>query len=40
MAKLAVEMDAVSMGEFAGLIASESDRWKEVVRANGVHPTD
>jgi tripartite-type tricarboxylate transporter receptor subunit TctC len=40
MAKLAVEMDAVSMGDFAELIASESDRWKEVVRATGFNPID
>ena len=40
MSKLAVEMDAVSMGDFAELIASESGRWKEIVRATGFDPID
>jgi tripartite-type tricarboxylate transporter receptor subunit TctC len=40
MTKLAVEIDAVSMGDFAKLIASESDRWKEIVRATGFTQID
>ena len=40
MAKLAVEPDAIAMGEFARLIASESDRWKAIVQATGFVPTD
>ncbi|OKO72060.1 hypothetical protein AC629_38670 [Bradyrhizobium sp. NAS80.1] len=40
MEKLAVEPDAVAMGDFARLIASESDRWKEIVQATGFVPTD
>ena len=40
MAKLAVEVDAVSMGEFARLIASESERWKGIVQATGFTPAD
>jgi tripartite-type tricarboxylate transporter receptor subunit TctC len=40
MAKLAVEPDAISMGDFARLIASESERWKTIVRATGFVPTD
>jgi tripartite-type tricarboxylate transporter receptor subunit TctC len=40
MAKLSVEIDAISMGDFALLIASESERWKAIVRATGFTPTD
>ena len=40
MAKLAVEVDAISMGDFARLIASESDRWKAIVHATGFTPID
>ena len=40
MAKLAVEPDAISMGDFARLIASESDRWKAIVQATGFVPND
>ena len=40
MAKLFVEIDAIPMGDFAGLIASESERWKAIVRATGFTPTD
>ena len=40
MAKLAVELDAISMGDFARLIASESERWKAIVQATGFVPTD
>lgn len=40
MAKLAVELDAISMGDFARLIASESERWKAIVQASGFVPTD
>jgi tripartite-type tricarboxylate transporter receptor subunit TctC len=40
MEKLAVEPDAIAMGDFARLIASESDRWKAIVQATGFVPTD
>ena len=40
MAKLAVEPDAIAMGDFARLIASESERWKGIVQATGFVPTD
>ncbi|MCK1579746.1 hypothetical protein IVB03_09205 [Bradyrhizobium sp. 168] len=40
MAKLAVEPDSIAMGDFARLIASESERWKTIVRATGFVPTD
>ena len=40
MAKLFVEIDAISMGDFARLIASESERWKAILRATGFTPTD
>ncbi|MCK1642678.1 hypothetical protein IVA95_35285 [Bradyrhizobium sp. 157] len=40
MAKLAVELDAISMGDFARLIASQSERWKAIVQATGFVPTD
>ncbi|UWU75398.1 tripartite tricarboxylate transporter substrate-binding protein [Bradyrhizobium huanghuaihaiense] len=40
MGKLAVEPDAIAMGDFARLIASESDRWKAIVQATGFAPTD
>jgi tripartite-type tricarboxylate transporter receptor subunit TctC len=40
MAKLAVELDAISMGDFARLIVSQSERWKAIVQATGFVPTD
>lgn len=40
MTNLAVEVDAISMGDFARLIAAESERWKGIVRATGFTPTD
>ncbi|MCK1740708.1 hypothetical protein IVA80_07430 [Bradyrhizobium sp. 139] len=40
MAKLAVEPDAIAMGDLARLIASESERWKAIVEATGFVPTD
>ena len=40
MAKLFVEIDAIPMGDFARLIASESERWKAIVRETGFTPTD
>ncbi len=40
MAKLAVEPDAIAMGDFARLIASESERWKAIVQATGFTPTN
>ena len=40
MANLAVEVDAISMDDFARLIASESDRWKAIVHATGFTPID
>jgi len=40
MERLAVEIDAISMGDFARLIASESERWKAIVQATGFTPTN
>ncbi|WP_309142437.1 tripartite tricarboxylate transporter substrate binding protein [Bradyrhizobium sp. sGM-13] len=40
MAKLAVELDSISMGDFARLIVSQSERWKAIVQATGFVPTD
>jgi tripartite-type tricarboxylate transporter receptor subunit TctC len=40
MAKLGVEIDAIAMDEFARLIASESERWKGIVRTTGFTPRD
>ncbi|MDT4740308.1 tripartite tricarboxylate transporter substrate-binding protein [Bradyrhizobium sp. WYCCWR 12699] len=40
MEKLAVEPDAIAMGDFSRLITSESDRWKAIVQATGFVPTD
>lgn len=40
MAKLAVELDAISLGDFARLIASQSERWKAIVQATGFVPAD
>ncbi|MEH2539417.1 MULTISPECIES: Bug family tripartite tricarboxylate transporter substrate binding protein [unclassified Bradyrhizobium] len=40
MAKLAVEPDAIAMGDLARLIASETERWKAIVQATGFVPTD
>ncbi|NOJ43506.1 tripartite tricarboxylate transporter substrate-binding protein [Bradyrhizobium australiense] len=38
--KLGVEVDAISMGDFARLIASESERWKAIVQATDFTPTN
>ncbi|WP_314959323.1 tripartite tricarboxylate transporter substrate binding protein [Bradyrhizobium cosmicum] len=40
MEKLAVEIDAVSMGDFSRLIGSESRRWRTIVEATGFTPID
>jgi tripartite-type tricarboxylate transporter receptor subunit TctC len=40
MVNLAVEVDAISMGDFARLIASESERWKAIVQTTGFTPMD
>jgi tripartite-type tricarboxylate transporter receptor subunit TctC len=40
LAKLSVEIDPISMDNFAQLLASESARWKEIVRATGYSPND
>ncbi len=40
LAKLAVEPDVIAMGDFARLIASESDRWRAIVRTTEFAPTD
>ncbi|MBR0776735.1 tripartite tricarboxylate transporter substrate binding protein [Bradyrhizobium diazoefficiens] len=40
MAKLIVEPEAIAMGDFARLIASESDRWRAIVQTTGFAPTD
>jgi tripartite-type tricarboxylate transporter receptor subunit TctC len=40
MAKLTVEIDAISGGDFVGLIASEFERWKGIVRTTGFTPAD
>jgi tripartite-type tricarboxylate transporter receptor subunit TctC len=40
MVNLGVEIDAISMGDFARLIASESERWKAIVQATGFTPTN
>jgi len=40
MANLAVEPDSISMGDFARLIASESERWKAIVQTTGFTPMD
>jgi tripartite-type tricarboxylate transporter receptor subunit TctC len=40
MVNLAVEIDAISMGDFARLIASESERWKAIVQTTGFTPMD
>jgi tripartite-type tricarboxylate transporter receptor subunit TctC len=40
MTKMAVEIDSISMGDFAQLIASESERWKAIVRITKFTPTD
>jgi tripartite-type tricarboxylate transporter receptor subunit TctC len=40
MVNLAVEVDAISMGDFARLIASESKRWKAIVQTTGFTPMD
>lgn len=39
MAKLSVDVDAIAMNEFAGLLASESEHWKGIVQATGFTPT-
>ncbi|MCA1395161.1 tripartite tricarboxylate transporter substrate-binding protein [Bradyrhizobium sp. BRP56] len=38
MAKLSVDVDAIAMNDFAQLLATESDRWKGIVRATGFTP--
>lgn len=40
MAKMSVEIDSISMSDFAQLIRSESERWKAIVQATGFTPTD
>lgn len=40
MEKLAVEIDAVSMGDFTQLIGSETRRWRAIVHATGFTPMD
>ena len=40
VAKLAVELDAICLDDFARLITSQSDRWKAIVQATGFVPTD
>jgi tripartite-type tricarboxylate transporter receptor subunit TctC len=40
LAKLSVEIEAISMGAFAQLMKSEFDRWGSVVRTSGFTPTD
>jgi tripartite-type tricarboxylate transporter receptor subunit TctC len=40
MTKLGVEIDAISRGEFARLLASESGRWKAIVQTTAFTPTD
>jgi tripartite-type tricarboxylate transporter receptor subunit TctC len=40
MVNLAVEIDAISMGDFARLIVSESERWKAIVQTTGFTPMD
>jgi tripartite-type tricarboxylate transporter receptor subunit TctC len=40
MAKMSVEIDSISMSDFAQLIGSESERWKAIVQATGFTPTD
>jgi tripartite-type tricarboxylate transporter receptor subunit TctC len=40
MTKLGVEIDSISMNDFARLISSESERWKAIVQAVGFVPTD
>jgi tripartite-type tricarboxylate transporter receptor subunit TctC len=38
MAKMSVEIDSISMSDFAQLIGSESERWKAIVQATGFTP--
>jgi tripartite-type tricarboxylate transporter receptor subunit TctC len=38
MKNLAVELDAISLGDFARLITSESEKWRAVVQATGFTP--
>lgn len=40
LAKLSVDIDAISMDNFAKLLASESTRWKGIVQATGFSPND
>jgi len=40
MEKLAVDPQAIAMGDFVQLIASESDRWKAIVQETGFVPAD
>jgi tripartite-type tricarboxylate transporter receptor subunit TctC len=40
LAKFAVEIDSVSLDDFARLLALESERWKAIVQATGFTPID
>ena len=40
MTKLAVEIDAIPLGNFTQLIVSESRRWRAIVQATGFTPAD
>jgi len=40
LAKFAVEVESISMDDFARLLASESERWKAIVQATGFTPID
>lgn len=40
LAKLSVEIDSISMGDFAQLLASESARWEGIVQVTGFSPND
>jgi tripartite-type tricarboxylate transporter receptor subunit TctC len=40
LAKLSVEIDSISMDNFAQLLVSESARWKGIVQATGFSPND
>jgi tripartite-type tricarboxylate transporter receptor subunit TctC len=40
LARFAVEIDPVSLDDFARLLASESERWRAIVQATGFTPID
>jgi tripartite-type tricarboxylate transporter receptor subunit TctC len=40
LAKFAVEIESVSLDDFARLLASESERWKAIVQTTGFTPID